>query len=239
VRRGAASRRCCAVVQRRRPGRGAGVVTTEPSWVAKRPQTLGSGRGLAAQRVVAGRQDVRTPATPVVALSASSVRRADVRPIGHADVRCPRVRCPRDRCHPGVRTDGPPVSAALQPRCPHRAGPWNGSVRAGRPRWAQWVRRAAVVRGRRSRLPASGLTGRDGAALVVGGSHEGRQQTWAAASQAHRLRRRGRQGSWSSARVPVGWLGSTRTSRCEQYPPRWVLGRLPAWCRPWGWTGRW
>jgi hypothetical protein len=114
-------------------GRGAGVVTTEPSWVAKRPQTLRPGRGLAAQRVVAGREDVRTPATPVVALSASSVRRADVRPIGQADVRCPRVRCPRERCHPGVRTDGPPVSAALQPCCPHRAGPWNGSVRRAVP----------------------------------------------------------------------------------------------------------
>src|SRR5215218_3223211 len=55
-------------------GRGADVVTAEPSWVAKRPQTLRPGRGLAAQRVVAGREDVRAPATPVVALSASSVR---------------------------------------------------------------------------------------------------------------------------------------------------------------------
>jgi hypothetical protein len=45
-----------------------------------------------------------------------------------ADVRCPRVRCPRVRRHPGVRTDGPAVFAALPPRCPHRAGPWNGSV---------------------------------------------------------------------------------------------------------------
>jgi hypothetical protein len=43
------------------------------------------------------------------------------------------VRCPRDRCHPGVRTDGPPVSAALQPRCPDRAEPWNGSVRRAVP----------------------------------------------------------------------------------------------------------
>jgi hypothetical protein len=85
---------------------------------------------MAAQRVVADREDVRTPATPVVALSASGVRRGDVRPIGHADVRCPRVRCPRVRCHPGVRTDGPPVSAALQPPCPDRAGP---GARCGEP----------------------------------------------------------------------------------------------------------
>jgi hypothetical protein len=88
---------------------------------------------LAAQRVVAGRRQVRTPATPVVALSASSVRRADVRPIGRADVWCPRVRCPRDRFHLGVRTDRPPVSAALQPRCLCRAGPWYGSVERAAP----------------------------------------------------------------------------------------------------------
>jgi len=147
VRRGAASRRCWAVVQRRGQGHGAGVVTAVPSWVAKRPQTLRPGRGLAAQRVVAGREDVRTPTMPVVALSASAVRRADVRPIGRADVRCPRVRCPRDRCHPGVRTDGPSVSAAMQPRCPDRAGPWNGSVRRAVPVGRNGVRGAAVVRG--------------------------------------------------------------------------------------------
>jgi hypothetical protein len=34
-----------------------------------------------------------------------------------------------------------------------------------------------VVRGRRGRLPASGLTGRDGAGLAVGGSDKGRRQT--------------------------------------------------------------
>jgi anti-sigma factor RsiW len=39
----------------------------------------------------------------------------------------------------------------------------------------------------------------------------------------------GRQGSRSSARVLVGWLGSTRTSRCSPGPRRCVLGRLPAW----------
>src|SRR5215207_2221554 len=134
--------------------------------MAKRPQTLRLGRGLAAQRVLAGREDVRTPATPVLALSASSVRRADVR--------CPRVRCPRDRCHPGVRTDGPLVSASLQPRCPHRAGPWNGSVRRAVPAWGNgfdvppWSAGGVVAR------PHGGLTGRYGAALAVGGSHEGR-----------------------------------------------------------------
>jgi hypothetical protein len=47
---------------------------------------------------------------------------------------------------------------------------------AGRPRWAQRVRRAVAVRGRRGRLPASGLMGRAGAALALPGSHEGRRQ---------------------------------------------------------------
>jgi hypothetical protein len=218
VRRGAAQRAVLRSV-RRGQGHGAGFVTAEPSWVAKRPQTLRPGRSLAAQRVVAGREDVRTPATPVVALSASSVRRADVRPIGHADVRCPRVRCPRDRCHPGVRTDGPPVSAALQPRCPHP-----GMARCGRPsRWTQWVRRAAVVRGRRGRPPAYGSEGKGWCCVGRGWLARGSTADWAAASHAYRLRCRlaaCRQGSWSSARVPVGWLGSTRTSRCSPIPPQ-------------------
>jgi hypothetical protein len=139
---------------------------------------------------VAGREDVRTPATSVVALSASSVRRADVRPIGHAgrpvstrpvSTRPVPSRCPDGRAS-GVRGSAAALSG---PRWPLE---WLGA--ASRPRWAQWVRRTAVVRGRRGRLPASGLTGRDDAALAVGGSPEGRRQTWAAASHVHRLRRR-------------------------------------------------
>jgi hypothetical protein len=88
--------------------------------------------------------------------------REDVRPTGRADVQCP-----------GVRTDRPPVSAAL-PRCPGRAGPWSGSAWWAAPRSGAAGRRAAVVRGRRGRLPASDLTGSDGATLAVLGSHEGR-----------------------------------------------------------------
>jgi hypothetical protein len=215
--------------------------------VAKRPQTLQPGRGLAAQRVAVGRQDVRTLATPVVALSASSVRRADLRPIGQADVRCPRVRCPRvgcprDRCHPGVRTDGPPVSAALQPRCPHRARPWNGSVRRASPLGA-WVRRAAVVRGRRGRLPAWGLTGRDGAALPVGwlapGSTAdlGRIACAQAAAPPRRLADKGA-GPAPGCRS-VGW-GAREQAGAHQslrrVHPGQVAGVVP---RPWGWTRRW
>jgi hypothetical protein len=126
-----------------------------------------------------------------------------------------RVLCPPCGC-PSNRSRGRPVSmrpVSMRPvstrpvpsRCPDGrpsgvrgsaaalSGPrwtleWLGAV--GRPRWGQWVRGAAVVRGRRGRLPAWGLTGRDGAGLAVGGWHEGRRQTWAAASQAHRLGRR-------------------------------------------------
>jgi hypothetical protein len=221
-------------------GHGAGVVTAVPSWVAKRPQTLRPGRGLAAQRVVAGREDVRTPTMPVVALSASSVRRADVRPIGRADVRCPRVRCPRDRCHPGVRTDGPSVSAALQPRCPDRAGPWNGSVRRAVP-----VGRNGfdVPRGPRAAWSPARI-GPDGKGWCwVGRGWLGQGSTadrrpphrtptgWGAASPP------GRQGSWSSARVLVGWLGSTRTSRCSPVPCGCVLGRCRRGARPWAGQG--
>jgi hypothetical protein len=82
-------------------GRGAGAIAAEPSWVAERPRRrdpgeVGPPRG--ARRV----RGVRTPARPVVALSASSGPPWDVRPTGRADVQCPRVRCPGVRC-PGVR----------------------------------------------------------------------------------------------------------------------------------------
>jgi hypothetical protein len=168
-------------------------------------------------------------------LSASSVRRADVRPIGHADVRPVSTRpvstrpvpsrCPDGRAS-GVRGSAAALSA---PRWPLE---WLGA--ASRPGWAQWVRRAAVIRGRRGRLPASGLKGRDGAALAVGGSHEGRRQTWAAASHAHRRRLAasppGRQGSWSSARVPVGWLRAREHPGAHQSPqvrPGQAAGVVP------------
>jgi hypothetical protein len=139
---------------------------------------------------------------------------------GHAGRRPVRVLCPPCGCPSNRSRGRPvsmrpvstrPVSTravstrAVPSRCPDgRASGVRGSAAAlsgprwtlewlgapGRPRWAQWVRGAAVVRGRRGRLPAWGLTGRDGAGLAVGGSHEGRRQTWAAASQAHRLGRR-------------------------------------------------
>jgi hypothetical protein len=88
-------------------------------------------RGRAAQRVVAGREDVRTPARPVVALSASSGPRWG-RP---SSVRASGVQAS------GVQASGAsgcpdghaPVSAALPPRFPRRAGPRSWLGVAGRP----------------------------------------------------------------------------------------------------------
>jgi hypothetical protein len=188
------------------------------------PQTLQPERGLgrlAGAAVVVAVEDVRTPATPFVALSAvrtsvhlvartSSVQATGVHATGVIQVSGQTgVRCPRP----------------LRPRCPDRAGS-RTSVPRDRPRLADWVRRVAVV--------PSGL---------VRGWHEGRRQTWAAASQAHRLRRRARrladQGSWSSARVPVGWLGAREGAGAHKSPADafWAGCRRDA--RPWGWTGRW
>jgi leucine-zipper of insertion element IS481 len=158
------------------------------------PQTLQPKRSCTAQPAVAVIvvvEDVRTPATPFVAVSASSVRRADVM--------CPGVRCPGDRCDPGVRTDRRPVSAAAAAALDPRT-----SVRRDTPRLAQWVRRVAAVGERPGRrCPNRAWRGRDGRRSAVGGWHGARRQIWAAASQAHRPRRRaGRladQGSRSSA----------------------------------------
>jgi hypothetical protein len=82
-------------------GRGAGAVTAEPSWVAERPRRRDPARS-GRPAGVAGREDVGTPARPVVALSASSGPRWGVRRAGRADIQRPRVRCPGVRC-PGVR----------------------------------------------------------------------------------------------------------------------------------------
>ena len=144
-------------------------------------------------------------------------------PIGQANVRCPRVRC-----HAGVRTDGSPVSAALQPRCPDRAGPWNGSVRRAAPVGAMG---STCRRGPRAAWsPARmGSEGRDGAALAVGGSHEGRWRIWAAVSHAHRLRRR--LAAWPTRelvqRQGAGRLaGEHENERVLTSPPAGAFGQV-------------
>jgi hypothetical protein len=248
MRRGAAScwavLRCAAVQWRRRSGprrrcchRGAVI-----GWPSG-PDAATQAR-LAAQRVVAGRQDVRTPATPVVALSASSVRRADVRPIGRADVRCPRDWCPRDRppdrFHPGVRTDRPPVSAALQPPCLRRAGPWNGSVERAAPLGAagSTCRRGPPAAWSPARIRSDGkgwcCVGRAWLARGFDGSPDHR---FADAPAARRLP--GPTRALVQRQGAVRLVGSTRRSKCSPAPRRRVLGRCPRGARPWAGRGRW
>jgi hypothetical protein len=119
--------------------------------------------------------------------------------------------------HPGVRTGR---------RCPRRC---RRAVRAALD--LEWLAMAgrpvgrsgstcSVVGGRRGRLPASGLTRREGSALAVAGSHQGRPEPGPP------LGRRpgcgsswppGRHGCWSG-QVPAGWRGSTGQSRCSPAP---------------------
>jgi hypothetical protein len=142
VRRGAAS--CRAVLCSCPVTAAARIVTAEPSSAAERRRRCNPTEVCATQPAAAAVADVRTPATPFVALSASAVRRAGVRPTGRAEVRCPGDRCPRDRRDPGVRTDRRPVSAAAAsalstPRwIPNVGAP--GQATVGAP-----VRRVAVV----------------------------------------------------------------------------------------------
>jgi hypothetical protein len=81
MRQGAAS---CRAVPRSCPvTAAAGVVTAEPSWIDQRRRRCNPSEVRAAQpavAVVVAVQDVRTPATAVVAGSASAVRHADGRP---------------------------------------------------------------------------------------------------------------------------------------------------------------
>jgi hypothetical protein len=126
-------------------GCGAGVVTAEPSWVAKRPQTLRPGRGLAAQRVVAvarmsGRRPRRSSPCPrplsAVRMSVQSVKRTSgvhasgVHATGAIQVSrrtglpCPRLcsRAVRTALDPGMaRCSGPSPLAAMGSTC--RRGP--------------------------------------------------------------------------------------------------------------------
>jgi hypothetical protein len=137
MRRGAAS---CRAVPRSCPvTAAAGVVTAEPSWIAQRRRRCNPGEVRAAHpavAVVVAVQDVRTPATAVVAGPRPlSAMRTDVRPTGRADVWCPGDRCPRDRGDPGCPDGRVGCPQPLQPRCPDRAGSRNPSVRRDRPHW--------------------------------------------------------------------------------------------------------
>jgi hypothetical protein len=107
------------------------------------PQTLQPERGLgrpASAAVVVAVQDVRTPATPFVALSA-------VRTSAHLVARTSGVRASGVRASGVIRVSGQTgvrYPRPLRPRCPHRAGS-RRSVPRDRPRLADRVRRVAVV----------------------------------------------------------------------------------------------
>jgi hypothetical protein len=183
----------------------------------------------------AGRRPVRVLCPPCGRPSnRSSGRPVSTRPVSTRPVstRPAPSRCPDGRAS-GVRGSAAALSG------PRWTLEWLGA--AGRPRWAQWVRRAAVVRGRRGRLPAPGLTGRDGAGLAVvartrvdgrpGPPHHTRTGCGAAL------------GAWPTSelvqRQGAGRLaGSTRTPSCSPIP-QVRPGRCRRGARPWGWTGRW
>ena len=212
MRRGAAS---CRAVPRSCPvTAAAGVVTAEPSWIDQRRRHCNPSEVRAAQPAVAvvAVQDVRTPATAVVAGPRPlSAIRTDVRPTGRADVWCPGDGCPRDRGDPGC-PDG--HASGVHSRCSRavrtvldpgirRCG---GTGHIGAPGWTCRCGRCAAW----SSLPESGLAGRNGRTLAVRGSHEGRPPTWTATWYAYRLRRRARCSATMGAGpapVPVGWRG--------------------------------
>jgi hypothetical protein len=123
-----------------------------------------------------------------------SVRRADVRPPGRVDVRCPGVRCPGVRSDPGVRTDTRPGVRGLCVRTvrttldPQRVGA-GAQVTFGGPGSTCCRRRQAwaPLRTRTAAAPRSPS---------------------------------GRPGSWSSARVLVDWLGSREGADAHKSSPQ-------------------
>jgi hypothetical protein len=169
---------------------------------------------------------------------------------GHAGRRPVRVLCPP--CgRPSNRSRGRPVSTRpvstrpVPSRCPDGrtsgvrgsaaalSAPWDGSVRPAVPLDAMGSTCRRGPRAAWSPAPHTGLKGRDGAALAVGGSHEGRRQT----GPPHRTRT-----GCGAASPPadkgagpapgcrsVGW-GARERAGAHQSPRRCVLGRLPAWC---------
>ena len=149
-------------------------------------------------------------------------------PIGQADVRCPRVGCPRVRCQqmcPDGRVSGVRGSAAAlsEPRWPVE---WLGGRAAPVGAMGSTCRRGPRAAWSPARM---GSEGRDGAALAVGGSHEGRWRIWAAVSHAHRLRRR--LAAWPTRelvqRQGAGRLaGEHENERVLTSPPAGAFGQV-------------
>jgi hypothetical protein len=156
VRRGAASCRVvlgsCPVAAAVRaaapvPSRGAVLGGRAPSGAVTRAR---SGR----LAVVAGREDVRTPARPVVVVSASSGPRwgrPSSRSSGRPASACPVSRRPMFRrpVQPSVRTDRPRCPRAAALSAPRWTAKWFGVAgRSGRARWvdvAPWSASGVVA----------------------------------------------------------------------------------------------
>lgn len=179
---------------------------------------------------VAGGEDVRTPARPVVALSASSgppwgcpSGRSSGRPGVRVSVRTDTLRCPR-RCR--------------RP-CPRRAGSWSGSV---------WRAAPAERSGSTCPWAAGGWS-----PACIGPDGKGMARRWPCLARMRFDRSQGR--LWPAFRLrcrlaagPTRALvqgqgagrvaGSMGWSRCS--PARQgVFGRSRAWCRQWAWARRW
>jgi hypothetical protein len=257
MRRGAASCRAvlrsCSVAAAVRAA-AAGIVTAEPSWVGRGPQTRQPDRGLGQPaggcrghgrgrgRGRRGCPDAgHAVCRPVRVLCPPGGRPST----GRADVRCPRDRCPRDRCprdrrDPGVRTDTPPVSAASASALSTLCWILEWVSAAGRPTLCTHrVRRVAVVRERLVVAVRTGLAGRGGRVSAPRGSCECRRQTRAATSYPQAAAPRsppGRPGSWSSARGPVAGWGAREGVGAHKSPRRCVLRGLPPSRPDMGWT---
>lgn len=201
------------------------------------PQTLQPERGLrrpAGGRRRRGRQDVRTPATPSVALFASAVRHADRRPSNGSSGRpvCPRVRCPRVRCDAvsgqtrasGVRGRcSRAVRTALDPgtrRC-------RGTGQVGRTEFdvSPWSASGVVVA---ARIGPGGE--REVVRRAARGWYEWRRQPgpprrtrtgWGAALAAWATKGAGPASG-------AGRVGAREGAGAHTSPRRCVLGRLPA-----------
>jgi hypothetical protein len=236
--------RCCAAARRcggdGRGGRcrhrravmdGRAPPTRQPERGWASPAASGRGRGR-------GRRGCPDAGHAIGRLSASAVRRADVCPLGRADVRCPRDRCPtrpaRSRCPDGHASGHRgPASALSAPRwilaCVGAAGPpTSGRVGCDMSRWSAsgW-----------SSLPELGPGGEG---MVVGSAVPGSDRVDgrpAAGMDPRRLRRRARRRADMGAvqrRVPVGWWGHEQ----EQLLTRRRAGASWTSCRCDGRLGR-
>jgi hypothetical protein len=160
----------------------------------------------------------------------SSGRQASMRPVS------------RRPGQPGVRTDRPPVSAALPPGCPRRAGPRSGSVWRAAPagRSGPTCRR---VCGRRGRLPASVLTRRGwggvGRGWLAPGSTVARGRGFGRRPGGAVLALVGRHGRWLSGPGCRPGGGGAWDRAGAHRPRQGVLGRSPAWCPAMGLDQRW